>query len=135
MKKVWEFFSDPGNLALLMPEDMGFRALDAVPSEMYQGLILRYSVTPLAGVRLPWASRIEVIKPGEYFIDTQSEGPFKFWHHEHRFEPAASGTLIKDILHYRLPLEPVSKLFHHSIVRKKLDNIFRVRKERMTELF
>ena len=118
-----------------MPDDMRFQTLDDVPETMYPGLILRYKVAPLLGVNLAWTSRIEFVKEKCYFIDTQSEGPFKYWHHEHRFKQVEDGTLAIDILHYRLPLEPISKLFHNSIVKNKLDIIFQTRSERTSKLF
>lgn len=135
LDRVWNFFSNPRNLQSLMPDDMAFETLDEIPESMYPGLLLRYRVAPLLGIRLPWTSRIEFVEERKYFVDTQSEGPFRFWHHEHRFEEHDEGVMVKDILHYRLPLEPFSKLFHHSVVRKKLDNIFQTRISRTSEIF
>lgn len=135
LNTVWDFFSNPQNLQRMMPDDMGFKTLDKVPNKMYQGMLLRYKVAPLLGINMPWTSRIEFIEEKSYFVDTQSEGPFAYWHHEHRFEAKGKEVILRDILHYRLPFEPVSKLFHHSIVRKKLIDIFEVRKARTSELF
>jgi ligand-binding SRPBCC domain-containing protein len=135
LDQVWKFFSNPRNLQKLMPEDMGFQTIDEVPESMYPGLLLRYKVAPLMGIKLPWTSRIEFIEDRKYFVDTQSEGPFRYWHHEHRFEETEEGTMAIDILHYRLPLEPLSKLFHGSIVKKKLDIIFQTRISKTSDIF
>lgn len=132
---VWEFFSNPQNLQRMMPENMHFETIDEVPTFMYPGLLLRYKVAPLLGIKMLWTSRIEFFKEKEYFVDTQSEGPFLYWHHEHRFTAVEEGVLIQDLLHYRLPLEPISKLFHGPIVRKKLNDIFRLRNSRTSEIF
>lgn len=135
LDEVWDFFSNPRNLQRLMPDDMSFEMLDDIPEKMYPGLLLRYRVAPLLGIKLPWTSRIEFVEEKKYFVDTQSEGPFRFWHHEHRFEAVEGGTMVYDLLHYRLPLEPLSKLFHRSIVKKKLDQIFSQRIIRSEQVF
>jgi len=114
---------------------MQMQVIDALPDAMYEGMLVRYKVKPLPGIALPWTSEITKIKEGHYFIDEQVEGPFKYWHHQHIFEPVKSGTLIKDILHYRVPGGPLGKLFEPVLVRSKLTKVFSYRRKKSKELF
>ncbi len=117
-----------------MPDDMGFEIQD-VPDEMYEGALLHYKVSPLIGIKLNWVSEITQIEKHRYFIDKQREGPFGYWQHEHRFREINSGTQIIDNLHYKLPLEPLFKLFHPLIVKNKITEIFETRKRKVREIF
>ncbi len=135
IEAVWRFFADPRNLQKLTPGQLTMEPRDDLPDEMYEGQLIRYKIRPLAGISLPWTSMITSLSPGSHFIDEQVEGPFKFWHHEHRFEAQGSKTLIQDILHYQLPFGIVGKLFHPLLVRNKLNQIFAFRKRQLNELF
>ncbi|MDZ7847637.1 MAG: SRPBCC family protein [Owenweeksia sp.] len=86
LSQVWNFYSNPANLQKLMPPTMAFEMLNPPPEKMYAGLLLRYRVAPIGGIKLPWTSKITQISEGEYFADEQVEGPFRYWHHEHRFK-------------------------------------------------
>jgi ligand-binding SRPBCC domain-containing protein len=121
----WDFFSDPSNLAKITPPEMGFKITSAV-SAMYPGLIITYQVRPLAGIPLTWVTEITQVKKGEYFVDEQRFGPYKFWHHKHFFREVTGGVEMMDIVHYALPLDPFSRIFL-PVVRKKLEEIFRYR--------
>lgn len=133
--QVWRFFANPANLAEITPPEMGMKVVDELPDKMYRGMMIRYRVKALAGIELPWTARITDIEEGSYFIDEQVEGPFSYWHHQHIFEAHQDGTLLRDILHYRVPGGPFAKLLEPLLVRKKLKDIFAFRRKKAEQLF
>lgn len=132
LEQVWGFFSNPANLLKITPSEMNMKIVEKPEGKMYPGMILRYKVAPILGIQLDWTSMISAVKEGDYFVDEMLEGPFKLWHHLHKFEAKDGGTLIIDDLHYRIPLEPLSKPFHSILVGRELEKMFRHR-EAVTE--
>lgn len=132
-EEVWRFFATPANLPKLTPKNMKMQLLDDPPETMYPGMVVRLKVAPLLGISLPFTSVITTVKDQEYFIDEMREGPFAEWHHEHRFEEVPEGTLIYDLVHYRLPLGPLGKLFQPFLVKKQIVDLFAFRKEEVRQ--
>ena len=132
--KVWDFFSRPENLLKITPQKMKMSILEAPKGAMYPGMVLRYRVAPLLGIPLEWTSEISAVQEQHYFVDTMLEGPFKVWHHLHRFEEQNGGTLLIDDLHYKIPLEPISKIVHPFLVKRELESMFAHRKQIINEL-
>ena len=100
------FFSDPRNLAVITPPDMGFEISSDLPERIHPGLIVTYRVRPLARVPVTWVTEISHVVGGELFVDDQRLGPYRFWHHQHHFADVpggAGGTEMRDIVHYALP--------------------------------
>lgn len=135
LEEAWGFFSNPANLATITPDDMDFSIIDAPPAKMYEGMLVRYKVSPFKGVRLNWTSEITEIKHHEYFIDEQVEGPYKYWHHEHHFKQTETGVELKDILYYKIPFGAFGGMFHKPLVKKKLNSIFKYRQRKIEALF
>ena len=46
-----EVYFLPENLSKITPSYMDFKILSKVPNEMYEGLIISYTVKPILGVR------------------------------------------------------------------------------------
>ena len=69
-----------------------------------------------------------------HFIDIQTKGPYRFWHHWHGFIGFEQGTLMIDKVRYQLPLGVIGKL-GNSIVGKQLTKIFSHRKKMISKLF
>jgi len=124
LDEVWDFFSNPQNLSKVTPEGVGFKMLGNPEPAMYVGMVIRYQIAPILGIPLDWATEITHIEHKKYFVDHQIIGPYKIWHHQHHFEEIAGGVLIRDIVHYALPLGPLGKLVHPLLVKPKLDEIF-----------
>ncbi|RMD75187.1 MAG: cell division inhibitor [Bacteroidetes bacterium] len=133
--QAWTFLSDPRNLSVITPPEMGFAIKTKVPEEMYEGLIIAYTVRPLAGVPVEWVTEITKVVPGHYFIDEQRIGPYRMWHHEHWIEPIEGGVRMRDLVSYALPLEPLSRPLHGLLVRPRLEQIFAYRKKRLEAIF
>ncbi len=136
LEQCFDFFSTPRNLKLLTPSYLGFtESSDDGP--MYEGQIIIHTLTPIFAIRLEWVTEITHIKKLDYFVDEQRIGPYKLWHHEHRFHALADGkgTEIIDKIHYLLPFGPLGKLMNHLKVKKDLREIFSYRHRKISEIF
>src|SRR4051812_9568981 len=102
--EAWNYFSNPANLQAITPSHLGFRILSAESDKMYAGQIIEYKVQPVMNIPLYWMTEITHVEEKKYFIDEQRFGPYSFWHHQHHFEENEHGVMMKDIIHYKLPL-------------------------------
>jgi ligand-binding SRPBCC domain-containing protein len=136
ISEVWDFFSNPANLANITPGYMKF-VVTSPPHEgdIYPGQIITYKVSPLLGIPLSWMTEITHVVPGKLFVDEQRQGPYSLWHHQHLFEPDGNGTLMTDIVHYKLPLGPLGALAKSLFVGRQLESIFDYRKKVVEEKF
>lgn len=136
VNRVWEFFSSPRNLSDITPKDMAFVVLSDLPEgDIYEGLIIDYTVSPLLGIQLKWQTRIEQVDYGKSFTDVQQKGPYKLWRHHHEFIPNDEGVLMIDTVDYELPFGIIGTLAHGLIVKRKLENIFSYRYKVLEQLF
>ncbi len=130
LEQVWSFFSRPENLNAITPEEVSIEILsDLSGVEMYEGMIIQYNIAPLLGIKMNWVTEITHIKEKQYFIDEQRFGPYAFWHHQHWFEAKDEGTLMKDILHYKVPYGVIGTLANALFVEKMVNQIFSYREE------
>jgi ligand-binding SRPBCC domain-containing protein len=134
LDEVWDFFGSPENLAAITPPWLGFRVTSPPQGEMYAGMIITYTVSPLLGLRLSWATEITQCRKPGFFVDEQRLGPYRFWHHQHSFRQVAGGVEMRDLVHYCLPFGPLGGLAS-GLVRQRLEAIFDFRREAITRLF
>lgn len=137
LEQAWDFFSSPLNLAKITPKKMAFIITSdyTAGQKMYEGMIITYKVAPLLGIKLDWMTEITHVKDGEYFIDEQRFGPFKFWHHEHHFKAIDGGVLMTDKLIYGMPLGFLGQIANAITVSKQTEEIFTYREKAVEELF
>lgn len=136
LEDIWKFFSRPENLNKLTPNDMDFVIKsDIAGMEMYEGMMILYDVSPLAGIKLSWATEITTIKPLHYFVDEQRVGPFAIWHHEHHFKAVEEGVRMTDVLHYAVPFGPLGLIANRIFVSKRVEQIFLFREQAIDSLF
>jgi ligand-binding SRPBCC domain-containing protein len=133
---AWNFFSSAENLPKITPPELEFNILTASgDKDIYQGMLIEYTVRPLFGIPLHWQTEILKIKKPEMFMDKQLKGPYKIWEHTHLFIQKEKGVLMKDEVKYRLPFGIAGKMAHSLIVRKKIERIFNYRREILNKLF
>jgi ligand-binding SRPBCC domain-containing protein len=136
MNTAWNFFSSARNLATITPPELDFNILTQLDDkDIYQGMLIDYTVKPLFGIPLHWQTEIWKIKKPEMFTDKQLKGPYKTWEHTHRFFQKEKGVLMKDEVKYVLPFGIIGKLVHSLIVRKKIERIFNYRKDILNKIF
>lgn len=134
LKEVWDFFSNPKNLATITPAYMKFTVTSDQEEKIYAGQIITYKVSPVLGIPLFWMTEITQVKEGHHFIDEQRIGPYKLWHHQHFFEEKDGGVLMKDHVHYQLPFGFLGSIAHSLFVKRQLTSIFNFRKKKVDEL-
>ena len=127
---TFAFFSDAANLERLTPPWLSFRILTAMPITMRVGAEIDYLIT-LQGLPIPWRTRIDVWEPGVRFVDRQLRGPYRWWHHEHRFEAVPGGTRIIDEVEF----VPRLRWITGPKVRRDVQRIFDYRKETLHRTF
>ena len=135
LAEAWEFFSDPRNLDEITPSDLGFRIVDCPEGAMYEGEIITYRVKILPLVWIGWVTEIKAVEPGAVFVDEQRAGPYRLWHHRHVFEEVPGGVRVRDVVNYALGWSVFGELAHRVFVRRKLEWIFRYRREILAERF
>ena len=131
LEEAWAFFSDPGNLSVMTPSSLAMKVTSSPPAEMYAGLIVTYTMSPLpiGFLRAEWVTEITQVQPPMFFVDEQRSGPYRLWHHEHHFQEVEGGAEIRDLIHYQLPFGPLGDAINRVLVRTQLRSIFRYRRE------
>lgn len=89
----------------------------------------------MLGIPVKWVTEITHVDKPHYFIDEQRFGPYKFWHHEHRFKAIKQGVEIIDLIYYELPLGIVGTLINAIKVKRDIEAIFHYRTDKLNELF
>jgi ligand-binding SRPBCC domain-containing protein len=135
LDEAWEFLTDARNLKLLTPPELEMKVLYGTERGMYAGQLIEYSVKPLPFYRTNWVTHITQVKEKEYFVDEQLYGPYATWHHKHFIKAIPGGTLMEDVIHYKLPFGPLGKLANGLLVKEKLNDIFRFRESALIEKF
>ena len=135
LDEAWSFFSNPGNLQHITPEEMHFKILTKEISSMYPGQIIQYKIKVPPGVSMGWVTEITQVKDRSYFIDEQRFGPYSLWHHQHHFKKVEEGIEMIDIVHYALPMGILGRLAHSIYVKNQLKGIFDHRYKILEEKF
>ena len=113
------FFANAANLERLTPPWLRFSIRTPMPLVMREGLEIEYRIR-LYGVPVRWVSVIDVWEPGLRFVDRQVTGPYRWWRHEHRFEPAGRATRMIDSVEYL----PRAAWLTGPFVRRDVERIF-----------
>jgi ligand-binding SRPBCC domain-containing protein len=126
---TFEFFSNAANLERLTPPWLSFRIHTPTPVVMREGALIEYRIA-LHGWPIPWRTRIDVWEPGVRFVDRQLIGPYRWWHHEHRFEAVPGGTRVIDHVEY----VPRARWISGRMVRRDVGRIFDYRQQTLPKL-
>ena len=132
--EIFTFFEEPRNLGKMTPGRMGFRILKMDDPPMRPGFRIKYRIK-VFGAPIRWLTTLSEYEPGRRFVDEQTTGPYAFWRHEHLFEDAEGGTLMRDRVQYKLPFGILGNAVQKLIVARELERIFDYRAQRMEELF
>ena len=133
--RIWEFFATPRNLDTLTPPNLRFEIVGEVAPRMYAGQMIAYRIGILPGVWTRWLTEITHVREGESFVDEQRLGPYKLWHHEHRFAPARGGVTMTDHIIYDPGWGPIGGLVDALWIRQQLATVFDFRARKIAELF
>ena len=84
--EAWDFFSSPANLARITPPEMMFRITNgAGEQQIYEGMLICYTLYPFMMVPVQWETEITKVDKPFMFEDCQKSGPYESWHHQHQF--------------------------------------------------
>lgn len=133
-EEVFKFFADAGNLEKITPPELQFYIITAQPIDIKKGALIDYQLK-LRGIPITWKTEITEWNPPRSFTDTALKSPYKQWIHQHTFEENENGgTIMRDLVRYRLPLEPLGDLAHF-IVKRELKYIFDYRYRVIEKIF
>jgi ligand-binding SRPBCC domain-containing protein len=132
---VWQFFSDPHNLARLTPPELNLVVPAETPHCIHPGMIITYPVRAIADIQWNWVTEITQVIDNQLFVDEQRFGPYRFWHHQHHFHETGEGIEVRDLVHYSLPLGPLGRLVHAMVVEARLSEIFDYRLDAIRAAF
>ncbi|NEU08246.1 SRPBCC family protein [Flavihumibacter sp. R14] len=133
---AWDFFSSAKNLALITPPELDFKILTQLKGEeIYEGMIIDYTVKPLFGIPLRWQTEITKVNKPTSFTDRQVKGPYKLWEHRHIYLPQEKGLVMQDEVKYQLPFGIIGRYTNSLVVREKIADIFAYRKGILNKMF
>lgn len=132
--EVFSFFADASNLELITPPELRFQIITPQPIEIGKGTLIDYQLK-LRGFPVRWKTEITEWNPPFNFVDSAIKSPYKQWIHLHAFETGINGeTVMRDLVRYRLPFEPLGDLAHW-FVKRELTYIFDYRFRIVEEIF
>ena len=134
INEVFEFFADARNLEEITPPWLGFRILSTTSNAVSEGTEIRYRLR-LHGIPIFWRTEIRHWDAPRRFIDVQRSGPYKLWHHTHRFEAHGERTKMIDVVRYILPFGFLGRIVHKLKVCADVRKIFDYRYHRIQQLF
>ncbi len=130
LAEVFPFFAEPRNLGRITPPWLRFEILTPGEIEMAVGTLIDYRIR-WRGLPMRWRSEIAAWQPPHLFVDRQVRGPYRLWHHEHRFAEHDGGTLVCDHVRYAVW---GGALADRLLVRRDVNAIFAYRERRLQEL-
>jgi ligand-binding SRPBCC domain-containing protein len=132
--QVFEFFAEARNLEELTPPWLHFQILSAGTESIHAGSEIRYRLR-VHYLPIYWRTEIRRWEPPHRFVDIQRSGPYRLWHHTHRFQSVNGGTQITDVVRYTLPFGILGRMVHAWQVRRDVQQIFDYRRQRIQQLF
>jgi hypothetical protein len=131
--EVFPFFADAANLEHITPPWLNFRMVSH-PGPMFEGALISYRLR-WGPFPMRWLTRITKWDPPHEFADFQERGPYRLWHHTHRFLPENGGTRMIDIVDYALPLGRLGVIAERLFVRRDIERIFEHRNRVIGSIF
>lgn len=132
LQEVWDFFLRPANLVLVSPPQLHMKLVEG-PERLELG-----ARVVLKGRRWGVPQRVEsqvvAFEPLVMFADEQRKGPFRKWHHTHRFAAVAGGTQVEDLIEFEPPGGLLGLIATEGFVRKDLEWVFAYRAEKLRAL-
>lgn len=157
VERVFDFFANPDNLPLLLPEWQRARIAAASlttpprppqarfphdPGSTAAGIGSRLTLSflpfPHAPIRVSWDAEITEFVWDEHFCDRQVRGPFKYWNHFHYVRRVnhlgIDTTLIADDVEYELPFGVAGVLAHRLFLRRQIERTFAYRQAQLAHI-
>jgi ligand-binding SRPBCC domain-containing protein len=135
IETAWDFFSNPNNLQQITPAWLDFRITNAISDKMYAGMVISFRLKTFFRMPTTWITEITHVDEPAYFVDEMRSGPYRFWHHQHRFVENNEGVQVLDTVHYALKFGLFGQTLHNMVIRTKLIDIFDYRQKALEAIF
>ncbi len=135
IETAWNFFSNPYNLQQITPAWLDFKITNTVSEKIHPGMIISYRLKTLFHMPTAWITEITHVNAPVFFVDEMRSGPYRFWHHGHRFIEKSKGVEIVDTVHYALKCGWLGQILHNMVIRAKLIEIFDYRQTALEVIF
>lgn len=135
IETAWDFFSNPHNLQQITPVWLDFKITNRIPEKMHAGMIIRYRLKTLFRLPTTWITEITHVNEPVFFVDVMRSGPYRFWHHQHRFDEKAKGVEMLDTVNYALKFGLLGQILHDMVIGAKLMEIFDYRQTALEKIF
>jgi len=127
--EVFDWFERKGSFRRLMPP---WEVAEEVRAdETLEDGAQRIFRFPMGPIKMTWVAEHLGYQPPEKFEDIMKKGPFRSWHHVHRFIEKDGGTVVHDEVDYKLPMGVLGRIFGSRNVRNRLNRMFRARENRL----
>ena len=131
---VWTFYTEEKNLEQITPDFLEFKVEGKTTELIEKDTLIDYRLK-LRGIPLSWQSKITEFNEMKSFQDVQVKGPYQSWVHTHTFSDLDGGTLVEDVVSYKLPLGILGRIFALPFVQRDVENIFKYRAESISRIF
>ena len=121
--EVFSWHITEGAFERLNPPWQQFTVIERKGSIQSNGIVkIKINAGPF---HMKWLVKHSDYIEGKQFRDTQIEGLFSSWTHDHLFKPfGSSSCLLEDHVEYSLLGGPLGSIFASSLVNKKLNQMF-----------
>jgi len=134
IEETFEFFQNEKNLEEITPPSLNFKVLKKPTDVLEEGTLIDYKLK-INAVPVKWRTLIKTWCPPHSFSDFQIKGPYTKWFHIHTFKSLGEGTLMEDVVIYKLPFGLLGRLTALWYVKKDMNRIFNYRFEKVEENF
>lgn len=157
LERVFLFFSNPGNLARIMPPESGAELVrvklvppPGVPPEkatvtdrdplagVGSEIVASFRMVPFLPFRRRWIAQITEFQWNHHFADIQKKGPFKCFQHRHDFiaetRNGQSGTIVRDTIDYEVGFGFLGEIAQKLFVRRQFQQMFAWRQQALEKL-
>jgi len=131
VKTLFEFHADTKNLPLITPKDTSVEIIK-IETPLRQGneAVLRIKKGWFA---FTWELTFEKVDYPNLIVDAATRSPFKFFRHEHHFiEVNGSHSILRDVVTFSLPFEPLSSIAVW-FVKRDMKKMFAYRHQKTKE--
>lgn len=132
--EVFQFFCDERNLEKITPPEMLFKVLSRSTDQIQKGTLIDYDLR-IRGVPVRWRTLIAEFVMNSHFVDEQLKGPYTKWRHLHTFEDLAGGTLMRDVVVYKVPMGLLGRWAASPLVDHDVREIFKFRSGAIRQFF
>ncbi|HUQ95048.1 MAG TPA: SRPBCC family protein [Bryobacteraceae bacterium] len=123
VERVWAFHERDDIFDLLNPPGENIQILSR-KGKLHTGSRVEFKI-PVAGpIHIRWLALHVAHEVNHHFVDEQIRGPFRYWKHEHIFEPETGGARLTDRVTFSLPLSPFNDWLFGGLAKMRLNKLF-----------